>query len=133
MGEGDTKQTTAGELKVGSYVIFDNVACVVKSIQTSKTGKHGHAKCRIEAISVFDDRKIVKIMPGEENVEVPLIDKKNAQVLSVHDNIANVMDTDSYETFDIKIPDEFKSDLVEGTQILYWIVLGEKMIKQVKK
>ena len=72
-------------------------------------------------------------MPGEENVEVPLVDKKNAQVLSVHDNIANVMDTDSYETFDIKIPEEFKSDLVEGTQILYWIVLGEKMIKQVKK
>lgn len=133
MGEGDTKQTTAGELKVGSYVIFDNVACVVKSIQTSKTGKHGHAKCRIEAISVFDNRKIVKIMPGEENAEVPLIDKKNAQVLSVHDNMANVMDTDSYETFDIKIPEEFKSDLVEGTQILYWIVLGEKMIKQVKK
>lgn len=133
MGEGETKQTTAGALKIGSYVVFDNTACVVKSIQTSKTGKHGHAKCRIEAIGVVDDRKIIKIMPGEENVEVPIIDKKNAQVLSVHDNVANVMDTDTYETFDIKIPEEFKSEVIEGVQVLYWTVLGDKMIKQVKK
>ncbi len=133
MGEGETKQTTAGALKVGSYVVFDNTACIVKSIQTSKTGKHCHAKCRIEAVGVVDDKKIIKIMPGEENVEVPIIDKKNAQVLSVHDNVANVMDTDTYETFDIKIPEEFKSDVVEGVQVLYWTVLGDKMIKQVKK
>ncbi|MBI2672814.1 translation initiation factor IF-5A [Candidatus Woesearchaeota archaeon] len=133
MGEGETKQTTAGALKIGSYVVFDNTACIVKSIQTSKTGKHGHAKCRIEAIGVVDDKKIIKIMPGEENVEVPIIDKKNAQVLSVHDNVANVMDTDTYETFDIKIPEEFKSEVIEGVQVLYWTVLGDKMIKQVKK
>ena len=44
---GETKQSTAGSLKQGSYVIMNGAACVVKSVQTSRPGKHGHAKCRI--------------------------------------------------------------------------------------
>lgn len=128
----DTKQAQASSLKEGNYVIFDNIACVVKSIEKSKTGKHGSAKCRIEAVGIIDGRKIIKILPGSDNVQVPIIEKKAAQVLSVHEDIANVMDTETYETFDLKVPEELKDDVIEGVQIIYWTILGDKIIKQVK-
>ncbi len=132
MAEGDTKSVNAVDIKPGSYIVFDGKACVVKDVQKSKPGKHGHAKCRIMAISVTDDQKIIKIMPGHDRVEVPLIIKRDAQALSVAAGKVNVMDSETYETFDLKIPEEFKNQVKEGSSIHYWIVLGQKVIKAVK-
>ncbi len=128
----NTTQDIATSLKPGRFVVFDGIACEVKSSQISRTGKHGHAKCRVEAIAIKDGRKIIKIMPGHDNVQIPIVEKKNAQVLSVHEDKANIMDMDTYETFDLPIPEEFKGQIKEGSQVNYWIVLGEKLIKQVK-
>ena len=127
-----TKQSEASGLKIGGYVIFDGVACRVNKIDTSKTGKHGHTKCRIEAVGLVDDRKIIKLMPGSEKVEIPIVEKSNAQVLSINGDYANVMDAETYETFDIKIPEELKDEVKEGSEVVYWIVLNDKIIKQVK-
>ena len=71
-------------------------------------------------------------MPGHDNIEVPVISKKNAQVLSVTGNTANVMDAETYETFDIKISSELEGQVVEGVTIVYWIILNDKVLKQVK-
>src|SRR3989338_10192212 len=116
----ETKLVQAGDLKVGSYVIFDNIACVVKDIQTSKTGKHGSSKCRIEAVGLINNQKKIQLCPSGDNVQVPIIEKKNAQVLSVHGDSATVMDNESFETFDIKIPEELKNSVKEGTVVNYW-------------
>ena len=121
-----------GSLKPGRYVIFEDKVCVLKSIETSRTGKHGHAKCRVEAIGVLDNSKIIKIIPAHDNVEVPIIEKKSAQVLSIQGDTANVMDMESYETFDLKIPDELKNDVKEGVQVMYWIMLDNKVLKEVR-
>ncbi|HLC37667.1 MAG TPA: translation initiation factor IF-5A [Candidatus Nanoarchaeia archaeon] len=121
-----------GSLKPGRYVIFEDKVCVLKSIETSRTGKHGHAKCRVEAIGVLDNSKIIKIIPAHDNVEVPIIEKKSAQVLSIQGDTANVMDMESYETFDLKIPDELKNDIKEGVQVMYWIILDNKVLKEVR-
>ena len=43
----------ATEAKVGTNIIVDGMPCTVKSIDISKTGKHGHAKCRIEAVGII--------------------------------------------------------------------------------
>ena len=80
----------------------------------------------------MDDRKRIVVMPGHDNVEVPIIGKKNAQVLSVQNGIANVMDAETYETFDLKIPEEFKEDVVNGATVMYWDILNERVIKQVR-
>ena len=128
----ETKLVQAGDLKVGSYVIFDNIACVVRDIQTSKTGKHGSAKCRIEAVGIVGSQKKIHLCPAGDNVQVPIIEKKNAQVLSVHGDSATVMDNDSFETFDLKINEEFKDAVKEGSVVNYWIVMDEKVIMQVK-
>ncbi|RLF40421.1 MAG: translation initiation factor IF-5A, partial [Thermoplasmata archaeon] len=37
------------ELRVNRYIIIDNEPCKIVSITTSKPGKHGDAKARIEA------------------------------------------------------------------------------------
>ena len=128
----DIKKEHAGGLKPGKYVIFNDEAYIVKSVQISKTGKHGHAKARVEAIGIMSGNKVVKIMPGHDAVDIPIIEKKNAQVLSVHEDKASVMDMESYETFDIKIPEDLKGQVLEGSQVLYWAVLNDKLIKQVK-
>jgi translation initiation factor 5A len=119
-------------IKVGSFIIIDDVACKVTSCESSKSGKHGHAKYRIVAVGLLDGKKREILKPSGESVEVPIIDKKTAQVLSVSGDTANVMDVESYETFDLKIPEEFKGQVVEGAQILFWTILGEKVLKQVK-
>ena len=128
----DKKTITAGQLQKGSFVIVDGVACRVNSVQISRPGKHGHAKVRFDATGLIDDKKRVEVMPGHANVDVPIIEKKTAQVLSVNGNLANVMDAESFETFDLKIPDEFKGQVVEGSSVLYWTIMNEKVIKQVK-
>ncbi len=130
--EGDRKVTDIGSLKVGGYVIFEGKACVVKSIQTSKTGKHGHAKSRVEAVSIVDNQKIVQVAPSHDKVDVPIIEKKTAQILSITGNKASVMDMESYETFDMDIPEEMKGEVSEGAQIIYWKVMNQRVMKQIK-
>lgn len=129
---GEIRQAQVTSLKKGSYIIIDGIACIVRDIQTSKPGKHGHAKCRIEAIGMIDGQKKIIVKPGHEKIDVPIVEKKTAQVLSISGDTVNVMDMVSYETFDLKIPEELKKDIKEGSQVLYWIILDQKVIKQLK-
>ena len=126
----DTKQASATELKQGKYVIFDGKCCVVRSMQISKPGKHGHAKCRVEGICLKDDSKIIKVMPGHERVEIPLVEKKKAQVLSIAGNKATVMDSETFETFELLIPDEMKEKVKEGKEVSYWVMIGQKVMRE---
>jgi len=127
-----TKPVSVGSLQRGSYVVVEGVACRVSGTQTSRPGKHGHAKVRLEAVGLIDDKKRVIVAPGHDNIDAPIIEKKTAQVLSIQDGSANVMDSESYETFDLKIPEELKGEVVEGSNVLYWIILDDKVLKQVK-
>lgn len=127
-----TKVVGASTIKEGSFILIDGVACKVVSSETSKSGKHGHAKVRIVAIGLIDEKKRDIVMPGHDNVEVPIIEKKTAQVLSIAGDKANVMDTETYETFDLGIPADLKDKVIEGCQVLYWIIMGEKVMKQIK-
>lgn len=128
----DKRVTDAGSLKVGNYILLDNVPCVIKSIQISKTGKHGHAKCRIEAIGIINDDKKIMVMPGHEKVDVPIVEKRSGQILSITGSVVNLMDSESYETLDVPLPDDLKDDLKEGDNVMYWVVAGQKVIKQKK-
>ena len=78
------KVVSAISIKAGNYIIIDGVACKAVDVQISKSGKHGHAKSRIVAIGLLDDKKRDFVIPSQDNVEVPIIEKKSAQVLSVN-------------------------------------------------
>ena len=128
----EKKIVSVGSLKRGSYVILEGIACRVSNTSTSRPGKHGHAKVRLEAVGLIDGKKREIVMPGHDNIDVPLIDKRNAQILSIHGDTVNVMDMETYETFDMKIPEDLKNEVVEGANILYWVILGQKVMKQIK-
>ena len=128
----DTKMVAANNVQKGNFIILEGAACRVVDVEISKPGKHGHSKVRVSAVGLTDDKKRIVVMPGHDNVEVPIIEKRTAQVLSVHEDVANVMDSETYETFDLKIPEEFKGQVVESSSVLYWTILDERVIKQVK-
>jgi len=129
---GETVPKSVGTLQKGNYVVVDGVACIVQDTQTSRPGKHGHAKVRLVAVGMIDGKKREMVLPGHESVDVPIVEKKTAQVLSIIGDTANVMDSASFETFDLKIPEELKDTCVEGSNILYWVILNDKVMKQIK-
>ena len=128
----DKKVVSVGELKKGDTLIINNTACKITDLAVSRPGKHGHAKVNLIAVGLLDEKKRNIVMPGHDRVEVPIIEKKNAQVLSVAGKKANVMDAATYETFDMDIPEELQGQVKDGVEILYWDVMGQKVMKQVK-
>jgi translation initiation factor 5A len=128
----DKKMVSVGSLKRGDTIIIDGHACKVTDTTTSRPGKHGHAKVNMMAVGLLDGKKRNLVMPGHDKVEAPIIEKKTAQVLGITGNQASVMDGESFETFDLEIPDELKAEVAEGKNVLYWELMGLKVMKQVK-
>jgi len=124
------KLVNATELKSGSNVIIDDAPCVVRSIDISKTGKHGASKARIEAVGIIDNKKRIIVKPGHEKFGVPLIEKRKAQVLNLMEKSASIMDSESYETIEVPIAEELIGQVNEGSQVEYWDVEGKKIIKR---
>ncbi len=127
----EKKYATMNDLKKGSFVIIDGDVCKVISTTHSKPGKHGAPKVRLEAGGVIDGKRRSMVSSADSRVEVPIIDKRNAQVISFSGEKANVMDLESYETFEVEIPEEYKDKVVEGATVLYWDI-GVKLVKGVK-
>lgn len=128
----EKKIVTVGGLKEGNLVILEDVACKVVDVKVSKPGKHGHAKVNLTAVGMLDGKKRNVVMPGHDNIEVPIIDKRSAQVLSIKGEMATVMDAETFETFDLKISDDLKGSCVEGCNVLYWVIMDERIMKQIK-
>ena len=128
----EKKSVSVGGLKKGDTIIIDEAPCKITDTATSRPGKHGHAKVNLTAVGILDGKKRQLVMPGHDKVEAPIIEKKSAQILSVAGDKANVMDTETYETFDMDIPEELKEEVKEGKEVLYWTIMGTKVMKQVK-
>ena len=115
-------------LRVNRYMIIDDEPCKIMSISTSKPGKHGESKARIEAIGIFDGQKRSIVKPVKHKVNVPLIDKRTAQILALMGVNVQLMDLETHETFEMPIPSEFKGQLKPGNEISYLEALGRKKI-----
>jgi translation initiation factor 5A len=68
------------------------------------------------------------------NVEVPLIEKKSGQVVSASGGTVQLMDLETFETFDVPFPteEELKSKISSGAEVEYWRVMGRTKIMRVK-
>jgi len=126
-----TEQAEVRELKEGRYVNIDDEPCKILSISTSKPGKHGEAKARIEAIGLFDGNKKSVVYPVKHKVQVPIIDKRQAQVVSLHGTEAQLMDLETYEMFQLPIPEDMKDSLQAGGEIQYIVAMGRRKITRV--
>ncbi len=114
--------------------MVDGEPCKIVEYEKSKPGKHGAAKARIVAISVTTGTKKNVISPVDARIEVPMIEKKTAQVLAFMGNNVQLMDMQSYETFETPMPEEeeIKSKLAAGVEVEYWQMLGQNKIMRTK-
>ena len=119
------EQVEVRTLKEGKYVLVDEEPCVIKSISHAKTGKHGSAKARIDAIGIFDGSKRSIIAPVTDKIYVPLVERKTGQVLSVSGDVVQVMDMADYSTLELKIPEELKGRIDVGKEISYLMSMGK--------
>ncbi|MCD6461893.1 MAG: translation initiation factor IF-5A [Thermoplasmata archaeon] len=119
------------ELKVNRYMVIDDEPCKIVEMTTSKPGKHGEAKARIVAIGVFDGQKRSVVYPVKHKVQVPMVDKRSAQVLAITGDEVQLMDMETYETFHVPIPDEYRDALEPGKEIQYLEALGRRKITRV--
>jgi translation initiation factor 5A len=128
---GEKRQGEIREIKKGSFLIVDDHPCKIVSVDISAPGKHGHAKARIEGFSLFDGSRHSTISPTHSKCDIPIIDKRQAQVLSLAGNRVQLMDAASYETFDMDLPEDedVKKKATPGNAIDYWVVMGRHLLK----
>lgn len=119
-------------LKKGSFCIIDGDPCRVDSISSTKSGKHGASKTRVDAIGLFDGRRKSIVKPSDDKIDVPIINKKKAQVLAISGDRAQLMDLTDYSMFDLDIPEELKGKLNSGEEVSYYELVGIRTLKQLK-
>ncbi|NHJ23343.1 MAG: translation initiation factor IF-5A [Candidatus Lokiarchaeota archaeon] len=136
------RKTEIQKLKTGQYMMVEGEPCIIKSTERSKSGKHGHAKVRIVCVGVFDNNKRSLTIPSGHVVDTPEILKGNAQINFIEDNIINIMNLETYESFDVEWPaeEDSRAKLKElksnppkmGTsQVEFWEIAGKKLINRV--
>lgn len=128
-------KTTVGisQLKEGSFVILDDVPCRVDKINISTSGKHGHAKVRLDARGLLDGVTKSIIKPSHDTVSVPIVLKRKGQVLAIlGDGRAQIMDMENFEVLEMEIPDDRKSEIVPAAEIEYFEILDIKTLKRIK-
>lgn len=130
-GEDDINFSSAKDLKVGRFLLIDGIPCKVVDIEISSPGKHGSAKMRITAIGIFDEQKKTLLTPAHADIQVPVIKKRSAQVVSVSEGSAQLMDSETYEVYDMKIPEEFKGRLKAGAEVEVMEAMGRKALSRV--
>jgi len=123
-----------GDLKVGSYAIIDDEPSRIMSIQKSKPGKHGSAKYRCSAVSLFDGSKRSFVSPVDTSINIPIVEKNAAQVVSMGPTTLQLMDLATYEVFDVTTPEEkeLASKLEAGKEVEYWKIMNRYKIQRVK-
>lgn len=126
-----------GSVKEGNYIIIDGEPCKVVSRDHFKPGKHGSAKVRLVAISLFTGSKKSYVSQAESRVDIPMIDKRSGQVTSVMDNSVQVMDLATFEVFETPKPSpeemaELGAPIGPGTEVEYWSMMGRNKIMRVK-
>jgi len=125
----EKRQTEIKNLKSGSYVLIDDVPFRVDKVQKSKSGKHGASKARLFASGLFGDIKKIIVHPGDTKMDIPIIEKKTAQILSLSGDHAQLMDLVDYTNYEVVIPEELKGQLVEGDEVVTWEFGTYRMIK----
>ena len=126
---------TLGELKKGSYIVIDGEPCRIVEITKAKTGKHGSAKAHVVAIGVFTGQKKTLVAPVDSRVQVPVIEKRLAQVLADMGDSVQLMDMETYDTFEVEKPTDdpqLAAKLQPGVTVEYWLIMGRPKIIRVR-
>jgi translation initiation factor 5A len=126
---------TLGELKKGSYIVIDGEPCRIVDMTRAKPGKHGSAKANVTAICVFSGNKKNFVAPVDTQVQVPVIEKHIAQVLADMGSQVQLMDMETYDTFEVEKPTDdpqLAERLQPGVEVEYWLIMGRPKIIRIR-
>ncbi len=74
------------------------------------------------------------ISPVSARIDVPILEKRSGQVVSIIGDTVQLMDLENYETFETEMPkeDEIKNKLAPGIEVEFWRVSGRNKIIRTK-
>ncbi|MDD1676935.1 MAG: translation initiation factor IF-5A [Methanomicrobiales archaeon] len=122
------EQTEVGKLKEGRYVVIDDEPSKILGIATSKPGKHGAAKARVDAVGLFDGVKRSIVQPVSAKIYVPNVERKSGQVISKSGNVVQLMDTKDFTMFELTVPEEQAVKIETGKEITYIESMGKRKL-----
>uniref|UniRef100_A0A5B6ZHU9 Eukaryotic translation initiation factor 5A n=1 Tax=Davidia involucrata TaxID=16924 RepID=A0A5B6ZHU9_DAVIN len=85
-GASKTYPQQAGTIRKNGYIVTKGRACKVVEVSTSKTGKHGHAKCHFVGIDIFNGKKLEDIVPSSHNCDVPHVNRTDYQLIDISED-----------------------------------------------
>merc|ERR1711934_1315638 len=102
----------AGQIRAGGYIMIKGKPCKVKNVSVSKTGKHGHAKCKFAASDIFTGATCEELCPATHGIDVPFVTKKDWQIQGLQDETyVLLMDDEGEMREDLQLPDQtYKTD-----------------------
>jgi len=111
-GAAAVQSVEAGQIRANGYIMIKGKPCKVKSVSVSKTGKHGHAKCKFAATDIFTGATCEELCPSTHTIDVPFVTKKDWQIQGVQDETyVLLMDDDGEMREDLQLPDQtYKTD-----------------------
>lgn len=129
-----SKPVEISTLKIGQYILINSEPCRIVEYERSKPGKHGSMKARIVGIGIFDSVKRNLVSPVDARVDVPLIEKRSAQIISTTQDQLQLMDLETFDIFYAAMPkdENLKRKLGSGHEVEYWRVMDSIMIMRVK-
>jgi len=96
----------ASACRKGSFLMIKGRATKIIDMSISKTGKHGHAKCKFTAIDIFDGTKHEMLESSTHNVDVPNVKREEYTLIDIsEDDFLTLMTSDGDTREDLKLPD----------------------------
>ena len=100
-----------GEIKKGMVVFLKDKPCKAGAISISKTGKHGHAKARIEGIDIFTGKKYIDLTPTSHTCYRPNVKQTTYTLADIDEDGQISLMTDAGEMRDdLDLPGEDSTD-----------------------
>nr|CAD1825635.1 unnamed protein product [Ananas comosus var. bracteatus] len=113
-GASKTYPQQAGAIRKNGYIVkgptlqgqryhgeYDHVF----DISTSKTGKHGHAKCHFVGIDIFNSEKLDDIVPSSHNSDVRRVTRTDYQLIDIsEDGFVSLLSENGNTKDDLRLP-----------------------------
>ena len=128
-GASKTFPMQAGSIRKNGHIVIKGRPCKVVDVSTSKTGKHGHAKCHFVAIDLFTSKKMEDLQPSSHNCDVPHVSRTEYTLIDISDDDFVSLMTESGDTKDDltlpkgtdeleKLAAQIRQDFDDGKELL---------------
>ncbi|CAM0151706.1 unnamed protein product [Urochloa decumbens] len=141
-GASKTYPQQAGTIRKNGFIVIKNRPCKVVEVSTSKTGKHGHAKCHFVGIDIFTGKKLEDIVPSSHNCDVPHVNRTEYQLIDIsEDGFVSLLTENGNTKDDLRLPTDealqaqIRSGYEEGKDIIVTVqsAMGEDQICGLKE